>query len=163
MKTEVGGSVPDFELPGTTGEEIEPYRLSDYTEKGAAVLVFYPFDFSPVCTEVLCAFRDAEWLTFTDDIDVLGVTRDSCYAHQQFIAEYDIPFPLLSDTAGRVTEQFGLIYDEWEHHEGVPKRALITIDTDHKVRYRWMTDDAYESPDIDDVHDAVRTLEAAHE
>lgn len=146
---------PDFTLPGTEGEQIEEYSLQNHTEEGAVVLVFYPFDFSPVCSEVLCNFRDAEFLTLTENIDVFGVSLDSCYAHQQFIQEYDLPFPLLSDTVGRVTEQYGLDYDEWENHEGVPKRALVTIDDTDTVRYTWKTDDAYESPTLDDLQDAL--------
>lgn len=44
----IGEAAPDFEIPGTDGSDIELYRLSEYTEDGLVVLVFYPFDFSPV-------------------------------------------------------------------------------------------------------------------
>lgn len=148
----------DFSLPGTEGEEISKYRLSDYTNDGAVVLVFYPFDFSPVCTEELCGFRDAEWLSFTDDVDVLGISRDSCYAHKRFIQEYDLSFPLLSDTRGEVISEFDLVYDEWEHHSGVPKRGLVTLDESHDVRYRWQTEDAYNGPDMDELEQSVLAL-----
>lgn len=155
---ETGAPAPEFTLPGTTGGEITRYRLSDYTEDGAVVLVFYPFDFSPVCTEELCEFRDAEWLTMTNDVDVFGISTDSCYAHNRFIEEYNLPFPLLSDTMGRVTTSYGVAYDEWEHHEGVPKRALITIDDENTIRYQWVTDSAYESPSLDALQASVTTL-----
>lgn len=149
---------PDFTLPGTEGEDIREYQLSEYTADGAVVLVFYPFDFSPVCTEVMCNFRDAEFLTFTDGVDVFGISLDACYAHKRFIEEYDLPFPLLSDTTGHVTEQYGLDYDEWEYHKGVPKRALLTIDEDSRVRYKWQTEDAYESPSLEELHQTVLSL-----
>lgn len=152
-------SVPDFTLPGTEGEEITEYQLSDHTDTGAVVLISYPFDFSPVCTEVLCDFRDAEFLSFTDNVDVFGLSLDCCYAHQKFIEEYDLPFPLLSDPTGQVTEQLGLAYDEWEHHKGVPKRSILTIDDSQTIRYKWSTEDAYESPSLDDLHDAVLVLD----
>lgn len=148
-------TAPDFTLPGTEGDQIEKYNLQSHTEEGAVVLVFYPFDFSPVCSEVLCAFRDAEFLTFSENIDVFGVSLDSCYSHQRFIEEYDLSFPLLSDTVGHVTEQYGLAYDEWEYHQGVPKRALVVIDDTNTVRYTWKTEDAYESPTLDDLQDAI--------
>jgi peroxiredoxin len=151
-------TVSDFELPGTDGSDIRPYSLNDHTAEGAVVLVFYPFDFSPVCTDVLCNFRDAEFLTLTDDVDVFGISLDSCYAHQKFIQEYELPFPLLSDTTGRITEQYGLAYDEWEHHEGVPKRALVTIDDSNTVQYLWHTEDAYNSPSLDELHQTVLSL-----
>lgn len=155
---EIQQQVDDFKLAGTGGGEIRKHQLSEYTDDGAVVLVFYPFDFSPVCTDVLCRFRDAEFLTFTDNVDVLGISTDSCYAHQEFIDQYNIPFPLLSDTRGRVTEQFGLSYDEWEHHEGVPKRALVTIDDSRTVRYKWKTEDAYNSPNYEELHQTVLSL-----
>lgn len=147
-----------FELPGTEGDNIRKHRLSEYTGEGAVVLVFYPFDFSPVCTDVLCRFRDAEFLTFTDNVDVLGISLDSCYAHQEFIDQYNIPFPLLSDSTGNVTEQFDLAYDEWEHHKGVPKRALVTIDDSQTIRYKWQTEDAYNSSNYDELHETVLSL-----
>ncbi|WP_435063292.1 redoxin domain-containing protein, partial [Halobaculum sp. EA56] len=70
--TETGEPVGNFALPGTEGDGIRRYRLSDYTDTGAVVLAFYPFDFSPVCTDVLCRFRDAEFLSLTEDVDVFG-------------------------------------------------------------------------------------------
>lgn len=150
--------VENFELPGTGGDEIRKHQLSEYTDEGAVVLVFYPFDFSPVCTDVLCRFRDAEFLTFTENIDVLGISTDSCYAHREFINQHNLPFPLLSDTNAQVTEQFGLAYDEWEDHKKVPKRALVTVDDSQTVRYKWMTEDAYESPNYDELHQTVLSL-----
>lgn len=153
-----GDTAPDFSIPGTEGEDIQTYRLAEYTETGAVVLVFYPFDFSPVCTEELCSFRDAEFLTFTEEVTVFGVSLDSCYAHKRFIQEYNFSFPLLSDTKGRVTEEYGLAYDELEDHEGVPKRALVTVDESQTVRYTWKTEDAYEQPTLDELHRTVTSL-----
>lgn len=153
-----GDTAPGFSIPGTAGEEIEKYHLSEFTEVGAAVLVFYPFDFSPVCTEELCMFRDAEWLTVAENVDVLAISLDSCYAHKRFIQENNLQFPLLSDTRGHVSEEYGVAYDEWEHHTGVPKRALVTIDDSRTVRYTWVTDDAYENPSLDDLHQTVKAL-----
>ncbi|QZY00080.1 redoxin domain-containing protein [Halobaculum rubrum] len=148
----------DFSLPGTEGDEISEYRLSDHTAGGAAVLVFYPFDFSPVCTAEICGFRDAEWLSFTENVDVLGISRDSCYAHKRFIEEYNLSFPLLSDTQGEVIEQFDVMYDEWDYHRDVPKRALVTLDESHDICYKWQTEDAYETPDMDELEQSVLSL-----
>lgn len=157
MVTE-GETAPDFELPGTLGDGFDAYRLTDYLDAGAVVLAFYPFDFSPVCTEALCRFNDSELLLFSDDVDVFGISLDSCYAHERFINEYEIHFPLLSDTIGRVTDAYGLAYDEWDGHEGVSKRALVTIDETQTVRYVWQTDDAYDQPSIDELQEAVKIL-----
>lgn len=153
--SDADGPPSDFSLPGTDGDEISKYRLSDYTDDGAVVLVFSPFDFSPVCTEELCGFRDAERLSFTENVDVFGISWNSCYAHKRFIKQHDLSFPLLSDTEGEVTREFDLAYDEREHHAGVPKRALVTLDESHDVRYRRQTEDAYNSPDMDQLEQTV--------
>lgn len=122
------------------------------------MLVFYPFDFSPVCTNERCALRDAEWLTVTENVDVFGISRDSCYAHHRFIQDNTLPFPLLSDTNGTVIKAYGVAYDEWEHQEGVQKRALITSDDTQTVQYTWNTESAYEAPSTEELRHTVTTL-----
>jgi peroxiredoxin len=65
-----GESAPDFTLPGTEGDSIVDYSLTESVETGGIVLVFYPFDFSGACTGEVCSFRDAEFLTFTGGLDI---------------------------------------------------------------------------------------------
>lgn len=84
--------------------------------------------------------------------------RGTPIAHKQFIQEYDLPFPLLSDTEGEVVEQFDLAYDEFEHHTRVPKRAILTLDEPHDIRYKWYTDDAYTAPNHDELRLSVLSL-----
>lgn len=156
---ETGAAAPGFEVPGSDGERIARYRLSDFTDSGAVVLLFYPFDFSPICTEELCNFRDSEWLTFTPNLDVFGISTDSAYAHQKNIRENDLPFPLLSDHDGRVSESYGVLAEELEDHPNVSKRAVFVIDQTDTVRYAWEGADILHDPDIEAVHDAVQSLE----
>jgi peroxiredoxin len=67
-------TAPDFTVPGATsdGNAITQYTLSDAVSDGPVILLFYPFDFSPVCVDQLCTFRDMEWLAFTEGVDVGG-------------------------------------------------------------------------------------------
>lgn len=148
---EVGDQVSDFELPGAGENGIEEFSLYDYTETGPVILSFYPFDFSPICTSHLCAFRDAEWLTVNENVDVLGISVDSAYAHQKFREEYDLPFPLLTDRLASVAEQFGVKYDEWKDHPAVCKRAMFAIDDTNTIRYRWYTEDAMNAPSFSEL------------
>lgn len=154
----VGDQVPDFELPGVGDDGIGTFQLSEFTERGALVLSFYPFDFSPVCTRQLCAFGDAEWLTFTEGADVVGVSVDSAYSHQQFKSEYGLPFPLLTDRLASMAAAFGVKYEHWEHHPAVCKRAVFALDDTRTIRYRWVTDDANDQPTLDEIHDAIGWL-----
>lgn len=150
-----GESVPDFTLPGTEGTEIQQYSLTKFTEDGATLILFYPFDFSPVCADQLCTFRDAEWLTFSDGLDVLGVSVDSAHSHQRFIQHYDLQFPLLTDRLGEVADEFGLLMDDFENHPNVPRRSIIAVDDDQTVRYVWVADSQYQSPEIDVIEESV--------
>lgn len=158
---ETGERAPAFTLPGVRDGTKESFDLGDaLADDSAVLLLFYPFDFSPVCTDELCAIRDAQWFRFTPDLDVWGVSGDSTHAHRAFEREYDLNFPLLSDFDGVVAEQFGVQYDEWEDHGRVPKRAVFIVGPDRTVRYAWATDEAYEKPDFVPVRAAIEELAA---
>jgi peroxiredoxin len=153
-----GTRAPDFELPGVRDGDRDRYRLSDYTDAGGVLLAFYPCDFSPVCTRELCAIQDVEWFRFEDEVEVFGISQDSLYAHQEFVDQQEITFPLLSDTDGDVTESYDVRYASWEGQSGIGKRAFFVVDADRTVRYAWSTDDAYQDPDLDDVLAALEEL-----
>lgn len=154
----VGEQVPDFELPGVGEDGIDQFELSQFTCEGALIISFYPFDFSPVCTEQLCGFRDAEWLSLTENVDVVGISVDSAYSHKQFRAEYDLPFPLLTDRLAEVADAFGVKYETWEHHPAVCQRAMFAVDDDHTIRYRWYAEDAREQPTLDDIQESIEWM-----
>lgn len=152
---EPGRTAPAFVLPGTDGDTRTQYRLTDYTDAGVTLLLFYPFAFSPVCTEQLCDFRDAEWLAVTEEIDVFGISVDSAYAQQRFSQAYDFQFPLLSDRLASVAADYGVRYEELAHHPHVAKRAIFAIDDTRTIRSTWVTDDAYKSPTIEDLEASI--------
>jgi peroxiredoxin len=123
------------------------------------VLLFYPFDFSPVCTEELCTFRDSEWLGFNPNLDVFGVSTDSAFAHREVIHENDLPFPLLSDHDGTVSKQYDVLYDELENHKRVSKRAVFVIDDTATIRYAWEAEEWLTDPDIEAINESIQAIE----
>jgi peroxiredoxin len=156
-----GSRAPDFALPGVEDGQADTYSLGDAINHDQAVLLlFYPFDFSPVCTNELCAIRDAEWFQFTPGLEVWGVSGDSTHAHEAFVDEYGLNFPLLSDYHATTAAAYDVRYDQFEGHEGVPKRAVYLIDPGQTIRYAWATDDAYEKPDFVPVKAALDELSA---
>lgn len=154
-----GDAAPDFRLPGSAGTSIENYRLREFTETGVGILLFYPFDFSSICTAELCSFRDAEWLLVTEGVDVLGISTDSAYSHREFVDKYDLPFPLLSDSGGEAAAQYGVLQNELEGHTQVCKRAIMIVDSSDTVRYRWIADDPQENFDTDIITEAADALD----
>lgn len=147
---ESGDEAPDFTLPGAAGGTIDTHGLSEYTDRGwSVVLVFYPFDFHPACTDQWCSFRDADWLTVLDDVVVLGVGGDAAYAHREYAERHNVQFPLLSDADGTVSREYGVLQAEFEGHHDVPGRATFVVDPDRVVRFAWSADSPDEQPDLD--------------
>lgn len=152
----VGQEAPEFELPGAAAGRIETRALSEYTDRGwTVVLVFYPFDFHPACTDQWCSIRDADWLTLLDDVVVLGVGADAAYAHREFATEHNIQFPLLSDTDGQVSRAYGVMSGEFEGHQNVPGRATFVVDPDRVVQFAWSASGPEDQPDLDAVRKAT--------
>jgi len=153
-----GDAAPDFVLPGADGDEVREYMLADFTRDGPVVLAFYLFDFHPACTEEICTLQDLGWFTVHPDATVLAVGTDSAFSHQAFAREHGIEFPLLSDSDGAISERYGVLYDEFQGHRAVSKRAVFVLDTGMKVRYRWVADDPRELPDWDEIQTVLDGL-----
>ena len=96
MTLKVGDVAPDFELPQAqnAGDKI---KLSDYQGKKNVLLCFYPFDFSPVCSEQLPAYSAQAGRFEKANCEVLGISVDSPFAHAAWAESAGIKFPLLSD------------------------------------------------------------------
>ncbi len=104
MALQIGDAAPEFTLPNQNGE---PVSLASF--KGQRVVIyFYPKDDTPGCTKEACNFRD-QWSAFEQhNIAVLGISKDSAASHDKFIAKYELPFTLLTDTEPcPVAESFG--------------------------------------------------------
>lgn len=159
---EVGETAPDFTLEGTQGETVREFTLSEIATGRPVVLVFYIYDYSPVCTEQMCEVNDMEFLTFNDDVAVLGISTDGPYSHQRFIADNDITYPLLTDDDKMVYEQYGLI-EHTDDGKRKPRRGIVVIDGDRNVRYRWKSQnnwDEWRTQPLSEVNDLINELTA---
>lgn len=90
---EVGKKAPDFTLPNQLGEDVS---LSDFLGK-KVVLYFYPRDNTPGCTKQACAFAASYEAFKSQDIVVIGISKDTVASHKKFVDKYELPFVLLSD------------------------------------------------------------------
>src|SRR5476649_2708091 len=106
----VGDAAPDFSL---MNQDKQIVKLSDFRGKQKVVLLFYPMDFSPVCTEEHCAFGpELEKIKGTENAAVFGVSTDSPFSHAAFKKQYSIPYDLLSDTSRKVCKAYGMFAGE---------------------------------------------------
>src|SRR2546423_7756665 len=100
-----GDLAPDFELMNQDKTKV---KLSDYRGKKKVALLFYPMDFSPVCTEEHCAFGPQVDTIAGRDTVIFGVSCDSPFAHAAFRKQYNIPYDLLSDPTRRMVKAYGM-------------------------------------------------------
>lgn len=89
---------------------------------------------------------------------VAAIAVTATFSQMAFAAELGVAFPMLSDWDGSVTHGFGVQYGEWKGHAGVARRSVFVVDADGVIRYRWITDDALEEPDLGEAVEVLRTL-----
>ncbi|MEI6666042.1 MAG: peroxiredoxin [Chloroflexota bacterium] len=99
-----GDDAPSFALTDQSGTV---RRLEDYKGKNI-VLYFYPGDETPGCTTEACEFRDEHSALTAMGAVVLGISRDDEASHKAFAEHHELPFPLLVDSDGAVSEAYGV-------------------------------------------------------
>lgn len=111
---------PDFTLP--TQDE-SPLKLQDFRSKKHVVLYFYPKDDTPGCTLEAQQFTALADEFAKLDTVVIGVSKDSCASHQQFIDKYGLKVALVADAEGELCEKYGV----WQEKEknGIKKMGIV--------------------------------------
>jgi peroxiredoxin len=134
---EPGTPAPDFKLRDQDGSQVS---LEDLRGE-RTVLVFYPADFSPVCTDQLSVYQEVLPEFARRGVKLYGVSVDNAYCHNAFQRSLGTTIPLLADfhPKGEVARRFGVYADD----RGVAKRALVMIGPDLTVEW------AYESPPLE--------------
>ena len=102
---EVGDQAPVNVAADQNGEEI---RLADVYAKGPTLVYFYPKADTPGCTAQACSLRDSFANLSAENLQILGVSRDSSASQKKFQEKYKLPFTLLADLDGKVAEAFGV-------------------------------------------------------
>ncbi len=127
--------IPDFTLPATSGTS---FRLAEQAGR-IVVIYFYPKDSTPGCTTEGQNFRDLHAQFAAADAVVLGVSRDSLKAHENFKAKQSFPFELGSDADEAVCNLFGVIKQKMMYGKqcrGI-ERSTFVIDRNGVLRREW--------------------------
>ena len=101
----VGDSLPSFQAPLGDGGTFDS---SAHVGRRALVIFFYPKDDTPLCTQEACGFRDAYEQFVAAGAEVVGVSGDTAASHAAFARRHNLPFPIISDTGGRLRRLFGV-------------------------------------------------------
>ncbi len=113
-------TAPAFSTPNQNNEVVE---LSSFKGNKHVVLYFYPKDDTPGCTIEANDFTSlANDFALLDTV-VIGVSKDSCQSHTDFIEKFGLKLDLLADESGELCES----YDVWQEKEknGVKKMAIL--------------------------------------
>lgn len=135
MSIEIGQLAPDFTLATDTGAAL---KLSDLRNK-KVILYFYPKDNTPGCTKEACEFRDVWKNLEKKNVVILGVSKDSAKSHTNFKQKFELPFTLLSDTEGKVCEQYGVMVEKQNYgkkYRGI-ERSTFLIDEKGMISAIW--------------------------
>lgn len=152
MALAVGELAPDFTLKDQDQKDV---RLSDFRGQNV-VLLFYPLDWSPVCTNEHACFVN-ELKRFEQlDARLLGISVDSVWSHKAWAEKLGLRYPLLADfhPKGAVAERYGLYLAD----KGIAARAIVVVDKQGRVA--WVKQ--YEILQVPDVAEVAAVLEKLH-
>ncbi|MGB3702412.1 MAG: peroxiredoxin [Anaerolineales bacterium] len=148
----VGTQAPDFTLQDANANSV---TLSNLRGKNI-VLVFYPLDWSPACSDQLSLYQSELPEFDKQDAVVIGVSVDSLYSHGAWAAVRDITFPLLADfhPHGEVSR----LYQVMRKSNGFSERALYIIDRQGIIRYSHVSPMIHHIPDIYELFEQLESI-----
>lgn len=146
---EAGSPVPSFSLRRAGDETFTEADLQGRT----TVLVFYPFAFSPVCTDQLSLYDDLREEFAAQGATLYGVSCDAVWSQMAFKEKLGIEIEQLSDfePKGAVSQAFGVY-----HPGGFPQRALVIIGPDGVIKWSYQADSPGDLPGANLIFDGLQ-------
>ena len=143
-----GQPAPEFSLARHEGA---PFTRADLAGR-RTVLVFYPFAFSPVCTDQLSVYNELLDEFAARGATLFGVSCDAVWSQKAFKEHLGIDIGQLSDfePKGATCRAFGVL-----HPRGMPERALVVIGPDAVVKWSYQAPQLSELPGANLIFDAL--------
>jgi peroxiredoxin Q/BCP len=101
---EVGAPAP---VPAAVDQDGKPFAFADVYAKGITLVYFYPKADTPGCTAQACSLRDSFESLKAENLQIVGVSRDTPASQKKFQQKYNLPFSLVADADGKVAEATG--------------------------------------------------------
>jgi peroxiredoxin len=149
-----GAEAPSFSLPSGPDHSCS---LAQFRGR-PVVLVFYPADWSPVCSDQLALYNELTDAFKKFHAQLIGISVDGIWSHRAFSQKQGLSFPLLSDfePKGKVASAFGV----YRPKEGMSERALFLIDEKGIVRWNFVSPIGV-NPGADGILQALNALPAS--
>ena len=150
---EPGEAVPDYTLRRGDGSKFTRADL----EGNTTVLVFYPFAFSPVCTDQLNLYEEVLDELRAEGATLYGVSCDATWSQTAFRDQLGVTIEQLSDfePKGETCRAFGVY-----HPGGFPQRALVIVGPDGIVRWSYQAPSPAELPGANLIFDGLKSVSA---
>ena len=150
-----GTPAPEFTLSREDGDDFTREDLLGKT----TVFVFYPFAFSPVCTDQLQIYEEALDDLKAQGATLYGVSTDPTYSQVAFKEKLGITIEQLSDfePKGAAARAFGAYFEP----AGMTNRALVITDADGVVRWSHLADSPGDLPGVNLIFDGLRSAATA--
>jgi peroxiredoxin (alkyl hydroperoxide reductase subunit C) len=144
-----GEPAPDFTLRDQDGEKVS---LSDYRGR-KVLLVFYPMDFSPVCSDQLSIYQEVKPQIAARGVELVGISVDHGFAHKAFQERLGIDTRLLADfePKGEVARAYGAYIERVGH----ANRSLVLVDEEGVVEWVHESPTPLEIPGANLIFDAL--------
>lgn len=146
---EAGEPAPDFTLRNQDGEKVS---LSDFRGR-KLLLVFYPMDFSPVCSDQLSIYQEVKPEIEAKGVEMVGISVDHGFAHKAFQEKLGIDTQLLADfePKGEVARAYGAYVEKRGH----ANRSLVLVDEEGRVEWSYEPPTPLEVPGANLIFDAL--------
>ena len=132
------------------------HSLHDFIGK-KVVLYFYPKDNTPGCTKQACAFKENYDDFKSQDIVVIGISKDSSASHKRFKEKYELPFLLLSDQEVEVIQA----YDVWKEKNMYGRMVMGVVRTTYLINEEGIIEKAFTKVKAaDDAERMLREIES---
>lgn len=143
-----GTPVPEFRLQREDGASFTQDDLKGRT----TVLVFYPFAFSPVCTDQLNLYEEVLDQFGEQGATLYGVSCDSSWTQRAFKEKLGVTIEQLSDfePKGAACAAFGVL-----HEGGFPQRALVIVGPDGVVKWSYQAPSPSDLPGANLIFDGL--------
>jgi len=122
----VGDAAPDFEMVGTDGKT---YKLSDFRDKKAVVIAWYPRAFTGGCTRECISLRENGKQLRQFEVAYFTASCDPVDKNTEFAKSLELDYPILSDPDGRVATKYGIFNPERK----AASRTTYIIGKDGKI------------------------------
>ena len=143
-----GTPVPSFVLKDADGEDFTEASIAGQT----AVLVFFPFAFSPVCTDQFQVYEEVLDEFTSQGATLYGVSTDPLPAQAAFREKLGVSIPFLSDFEPKcaASRAFGAYFEPG----GMTNRAIVIV-ADGVVQFSWLGENPGVMPGANVIFDGL--------